>query len=127
MKQFRGAARQKGMSIISLIFIGLVVVFLMVLGAKLVPALTEYFAIESALNKIKGEPTVSEIRKAFDRFAIIDDIKSVDAKDLEITKDADQTVISYAYTYSIPIIDNVRLVIDFKGSTKDRRNTAASR
>ena len=127
MKQFGIAARQKGMSIISLIFIGLVVVFLMVLGAKLIPALTEYFAIESALNKIKGEPTVPEIRKAFDRFAIIDDIKSVDAKDLDITKDSEQTVISYAYTYSIPIIDNVRLVIDFKGSTKDRRNTAASR
>ncbi len=127
MKRFGIAARQKGMSIISLIFIGLVVVFLMVLGAKLIPALTEYFAIESALNKIKGEPTVPEIRKAFDRFAIIDDIKSVDAKDLDITKDAEQTVISYAYTYSIPIIDNVRLVIDFKGSTKDRRNTAASR
>jgi len=127
MKQFGIAARQKGMSIISLIFIGLVVVFLMVLGAKLIPALTEYFAIESALNKVKGEPTVPEIRKAFDRFAIIDDIKSVDAKDLDITKDAEQTVISYAYTYSIPIIDNVRLVIDFKGSTKDRRNTAASR
>jgi hypothetical protein len=127
MKQFGIAARQKGMSIISLIFIGLVVVFLMVLGAKLIPALTEYFAIESALNKIKGEPTVPEIRRAFDRFAIIDDIKSVDAKDLDITKDSEQTVISYAYTYSIPIIDNVRLVIDFKGSTKDRRNTAASR
>ena len=127
MKRFGIAARQKGMSIISLIFIGLVVVFLMVLGAKLIPALTEYFAIESALNKIKGEPTVPEIRKAFDRFAIIDDIKSVDAKDLDITKDAEQTVISYAYTYSIPIIDNVRLVIDFKGSTKDRRNTAAAR
>ena len=127
MKQFGIAARQKGMSIISLIFIGLVVVFLMVLGAKLIPALTEYFAIESALNKIKGEPTVPEIRRAFDRFAIIDDIKSVDAKDLDITQDAEQTVISYAYTYSMPIIDNVRLVIDFKGSTKDRRNTAASR
>jgi hypothetical protein len=127
MNRFGIAARQKGMSIISLIFIGLVVVFLMVLGAKLIPALTEYFAIESALNKIKTEPTVPEIRKAFDRFAIIDDIKSVDAKDLDITKDAEQTVISYAYTYSIPIIDNVRLVIDFKGSTKDRRNTSASR
>ncbi len=125
MNRFGIAARQKGMSIISLIFIGLVVVFLMVLGAKLIPALTEYFAIESALNKIKTEPTVPEIRKAFDRFAIIDDIKSVDAKDLDITKDADQTVISYAYTYSIPIIDNVRLVIDFKGSTKDRRASAS--
>ena len=68
-----------------------------------------------------------EIRKAFDRYATIDDIKSLEPKDLEITKDADQTVISYAYTYSIPIIDNVRLVIDFKGSTKDRRNTSASR
>jgi hypothetical protein len=70
---------------------------------------------------------VPEIRRAFDRYATIDDIKSLEPKDLEITKDADQTVISYAYTYKITILDNVRLEIDFKGSTKDRRNTAAAR
>jgi hypothetical protein len=34
-------------------------------------------------------------------------------------------VITYAYSYSVPILDNVRLVIDFSGSTRDRAARAA--
>jgi len=81
----------------------------------------EYIAIERAVQKIKNEGnTVGEIRAAFERSATIDDIKSITARDLDITKEGDRVVISYAYTYSIPLMDNVRLVIDFSGTTRDR-------
>jgi hypothetical protein len=63
---------------------------------------------------------VPQIRAAFDRYATIDDIKSITAKDLDVTKEADKIVISYAYSYQIPITDNVRLVIDFSGTTRAR-------
>ena len=101
-------------------------VVLAIIGAKLVPAINEYIAVERAVQKIAGEgSTVGEIRAAFDRHAVIDDIKSISSRDLEITKENDRVIVSYAYTYSIPILDNVRLVIDFAGSTKDRRGKAA--
>lgn len=51
---------------------------------------------------------------------MIDDITSISSKDLDITKDGERIVISYAYSYSIRILDNVRLVIDFSGTTRDR-------
>lgn len=113
--------RQRGLSLVGLLFVGLIVVALLMLGAKLVPAVVEYIAIERAVQKIKNEAnTVGEIRAAFDRYATIEDIKSITSRDLDITKEGDRIVISYAYTYNVPILDNVRLVIDFSGTTRDR-------
>jgi Domain of unknown function (DUF4845) len=120
----RGAAlprRQSGLSLVSLIFLGLIAIMLLTIGFKLVPSLIEYLAIDRAVQKVKNEgSTVREIRSAFDKHATIDDIKSITSKDLDITKDADGVVISFAYSYSVPIADNVRLVIDYSGSTRDR-------
>ncbi len=119
--RFSSRRRQAGLGILSLIFVGVIVVALLIIGAKLVPAITEYMAIEKAILAIRNEAdTVPKIRSAFDRYAQIDDIKSISGKDLDITKESDRIVISYAYSYSIPITDNVRLVIDFAGSTTSR-------
>ena len=115
------ARRQRGLSIVGLIFFGGIVVVLLLIGFRLVPAITEYIAIERAVQKIKNEAsTVPEIRAAFDRHAVIDDIKSITSKDLDITKDNDRIVISYAYSYQMQLLENVRLVIDFSGTTRDR-------
>ncbi|HEX4598499.1 MAG TPA: DUF4845 domain-containing protein [Burkholderiaceae bacterium] len=113
--------RQRGLSLVSLIFLGVIAVVLLTIGFKLVPSLIEYLAIDRDVQKIKSEgSTVREIRGAFDKYATIDDIKSISSKDLDITKDGDRVVITYAYSYSVPLADNVRLVIDYSGSTRDR-------
>jgi len=117
--------RQSGLSLVSLIFLGLIAILLLTIGFRLVPSLIEYLAIDRAVQKVKNEgSTVREIRSAFDKHATIDDIKSISSKDLDITKDADGVVISFAYSYSVPIADNVRLVIDYSGSTRDRHGKA---
>jgi len=113
--------RQRGLSLISLIFIGVIAIMLLTIGFKLVPSLIEYLAIDKAVQRVKNEGgTVHDIRSAFDRFATIEDIKSISGKDLDVTKDADGIVVSFAYSYSVPLTDNVRLVIDYSGSTRDR-------
>jgi hypothetical protein len=118
-------AGQRGLSLVSLIFLGLIAILLLTIGFKVVPSLLEYLAIDKAVQRIKNEgSTVREIRSAFERYATIDDIKSIGGKDLDITKDADGVVISFAYSYSVPITDNVRLVIDYSGSTRDRHGKA---
>lgn len=127
MNSHSTAFSQRGFSILGVVFVGLIVVGLALIGFKLVPAINEYIAVERAVHKIASEgSTVGEIRSAFDRHAVIDDIKSISSKDLDITKDGDRIVVSYAYSYSVGILDNVRLVIDFSGSTKDRRSKAAN-
>jgi hypothetical protein len=113
--------RQRGLSVIALLFFGGIIAALLLLGFKLVRPITEYLAVESAIQKITRDgSTVGEIRAAFDRYALIDDISSINSKDLDITKDNDRIIVSYAYSYPIQILDNVRLVIDFSGTTRDR-------
>lgn len=113
--------RQRGLSVVALLFFGIIIAGLLVFAFKLVRPITEYLAIESAIQKITREgATVTEIRTAFDRHATIDDITSISSKDLDISKDNDQIVVSYAYPYTIQVLDNVRLVIDFSGTTRDR-------
>lgn len=119
-----GPQKQRGLSLVSLIFVGIIAIFLMVTGAKTVPAITEYLAVDRAVQKVATEAsTVRDIRTAFDRYAIVDDIKSVAGKDLEITKDGEQVVVSYSYSYSIALSQNVRIVIDFSGSNRDHPGT----
>jgi hypothetical protein len=118
----RTPRRQRGLSLVGLIFVGIVVVAISALGFKLVPAVVEYIAIERAVQKIKNEGnTVREIQAAFERHRTIDDITSISSQDLDITKEGDRIVISYAYQKKIPILDNVSLVIDFAGTTRDRK------
>ncbi|MGZ8255371.1 MAG: DUF4845 domain-containing protein [Burkholderiaceae bacterium] len=112
------------MSLIGLIFVGLIVVALLALGFRIVPAVIEYIAIERAVQKVKNESTVRDIQAAFERHRTIDDITSITSKDLDITKEGDKVVVSYAYQKKIPILDNVSLVIDFAGTTRDRQTRA---
>lgn len=122
-RAIRAAAnRQRGLSLIGLFLVGIIVVALIALGFKVVPAVVEYIAIERAVQKIKNEgTTVREIQAAFDRHATIDDITSITSRDLDITKEGDRVVISYAYAKKVPVLDNVSLVIDFSGTTRDRQ------
>ena len=116
----RTARRQRGLGLIGLIFIGLIAVALLALGFRVVPAVVEYIAIERAVQKIKNEgSTVREIQSAFERHRTIDDITSITSQDLDITKEGDRIVIRSAYQKKIPILDNVSLVIDFAGTTRD--------
>ncbi len=119
----RGAfPRQRGLSLIGLFLVGIIAVGLIALAFKVVPAVVEYIAIERAVQKIRNEgSTVREMQAAFERHATIDDITSISSRDLDITKEGDRVVISYAYAKKVPITDNVSLVIDFSGTTRDRQ------
>jgi hypothetical protein len=73
----------------------------------------------SAVKKAAASAvTVVDVQRAFDRSAAIDDINSIGPKDLDITKDGDNFVVSFAYSKKIELVAPVSLVIDYKGSSK---------
>ncbi len=61
--------------------------------------------------------TVGEIRQAFEKRATVDSIDVIGAKDLEITKEGNDVVISVSYPKRIPLFGNVSLMIDFVASS----------
>ncbi len=115
-------SRQAGVSLGGLLVILFVVVILGIFGMKLVPAYIEYAKCKNAIEAIAQDrsktASVAEVRKAFDARATIDDITAVKPADLEITKDGNDVVISFAYRKELPIAGNVGLYVDFAASSK---------
>ena len=114
-------AKQRGVSMAGLLAGLVILVFLALLGMKVAPAYIEFFTAKKAIVAIASENrngSVGDIRGAFARRANIDDITAVDAKDLEITKEGGQVVVSAAYRKEVPLFMNVGLYFDFKLSSQ---------
>ena len=112
--------RQGGISIMGLIAALVVVIFIALLGFKLVPAVLEYRAMKGAIIAIAKERqggSVADIRRAFDARQAIDDFQAVKSSDLEVTKQGNQVVIAFAYRKEVPLFMNVGLYIDFAANS----------
>lgn len=109
---------QRGVSLLGLLFWGILIAMVALVGMRVFPTVNEYLTIERAVNKIAtgGATTVPEIRTAFDRQKDVEySIVSISGKDLEITKENDRVVVGFAYDKEVPLFDPVFLLIKYKG------------
>ena len=111
-------ARQHGISFIGLLIVVGVLACLGVVGAQVFPTLVEYQAILKAAQKSSEGNTVAEVRKIFQKAADIDDIKSVTPKDLDVSKDGDRVVVSFAYNREIHLFGPAFLLLKYAGQSK---------
>ena len=111
------AGRQRGVTLFGLLFWAVIVGFLALIGMRVLPTLNEYFTIKRAINKITTEgTTVPEIRTAFERQKDVEyAITSISSKDLQITKENDKIVVSFAYDKEVELVKPVYLLIKFEG------------
>ena len=113
---------QRGVALSGLIFWGVIIALVAVLGMKVVPSYIEYYKIlkdaKATINKVGPEATVADVRRTFDDFANIDSLDFT-GKQLDVSKDAGKIVASFDYDKRIPLFANVSLVIRYKGSTAD--------
>ncbi len=110
---------QRGITFIGLLFIGGILAVSGVVLAQVVPTVIELQAIHKAAKKAAAEGgTVAEVRAVFDKAAVIDDIKSVEGKDLNVTKNGDKVVVSFAYEREIHLAGPAWLTLKYEGSTK---------
>ena len=119
--EFHGARAQRGVTLFGLLFWAIIVGALALVVMKVLPTMNEYFTIQKAVNKVakEGGTTVPEIRTAFERQKEIEySIQSISAKDLNITKENDKVVISFAYDKEIELMSPVFLLIKYEGRSK---------
>jgi hypothetical protein len=119
MKHVRSKLFQRGISFIGLLVLGVILALAAIVGLRVVPTVMEYMSITKVANKVAadGGDSPQAIRARFDLAASADYIDSITGKDLEITKNGDQVVISFAYDKEIPLIAPVYLLIKFTGTT----------
>lgn len=111
-------SKQRGISFIGIVFVGAVLAFSGVIAAQVFPTLIEFQAITKAASKSKEGGSVQEVRTMFDKAAQIDDIKSISGKDLDVTKEGDKTVVSFAYNKEIHIGGPAYLLLKYTGKSK---------
>jgi hypothetical protein len=100
----------------------IVIVIVAIGGLKIAPAYIEYYKVKKAINGIaqaNSKATVGEVREAFNRRAAIDDIDVIAGRDLEVTKEGNELVISFSYPKRISLFGNVSVVFDFAASSNN--------
>ena len=108
--------RQSGVSLMALIAILILVAVIALFAMKVIPSFLEFRSAKGAIEAIARERqggTPADIRRAFENRSNVDDITSVKPADLEITKEGNAIVISFAYRKEVPLFKNVGLYIDY--------------
>jgi hypothetical protein len=120
-RSFRLRGSQRGVTLFGLLFWAIILGFLGYVLVRTLPTVNEYMTIQRAVEKVAAaQPaTVNEARIAFDRQKEIEySIVSVTSKDLQITKENDKVVISYAYDKEVPIVGPVYILLKYEGRSK---------
>ena len=123
VRRTRVAARnaQRGVTLFSLMFWAIIVGFTALITMRVLPTLNEYFTIQKAVNRIANENagTVGAVRQAFEKQKEVEySIQTIGGKDLNVTKENDKVVISFAYDKEIELVKPVYLLIKYEGRSK---------
>ena len=118
-------AKQKGISILALIMIAGLLGFVGVIAAKVLPEVSEYADIVREVKAVAADPalhggSVRDIQTAYAKRADVNYIKSVTAQDLDISKDGDRIIISFAYERKIHLFYNASLLLEFSGGSSQQ-------
>ncbi len=114
--------KQRGVTLSGLLFVAIALVFIAVLGMKILPDVLDYYAILKDIKATAQDPslreaTLPEIRKAFERRLLMDNVSGFSGSDLDINKQGSDIVINFAYSKKISLSNKVSLMIDFEGSS----------
>ena len=111
----QGKSTQRGITFLGLVFVGAVVGISGVIAAQVFPTFLEYQSVVKAVNLAQAGNSVPEIRATFDKSASIDNISSVTGKELEVTKEGDKVVVSFAYQREIHLAGPAWLTLKYSG------------
>jgi hypothetical protein len=110
--------KQEGVTLSGFLLWSIVLVTFLLVGFRVGPAYFEYYVISKQFRAIAGDPAFgsgnrSEIERAFASRAAVENINSIDARDIEIAKRGEGVVLSASYTTCVPLFGNARACLDF--------------
>jgi hypothetical protein len=113
-------SRERGMTFLGLLILVAFVGLFVYAGIRLVPGYLEYMNVVKAMESMKQEAGANPqaFRIALEKRFDIDDVKSLDWRDIEITRDGDNWLLHAAYEYRTSFIANVGFVVNFDKSVE---------
>ena len=114
---------QRGVALSGLLFWGILIALVAMVGVKVAPEYLTYFKIVKATKAValnSSGKTVPEIRASFAKYLEVEHVSTITPADLDISKEGNTVVIGFAYESRIPLVHNVSLLIAFEGSSQGR-------
>lgn len=114
--------RQRGLTMIGLLFFALLLGFVVYTASRLLPAYLDYWAVKKALVDMSRDPALSgsglaAYRDAFDKRLYISNITDVGRKDLKMEKVKNGVRLMAKWTVRKPFIGPVNLCLDFEADS----------
>jgi hypothetical protein len=114
-------ARQRGATFLGMVVIIAILGFGLYAGIRLTPLYFEYMAIARAMEQTatehKGNAISPQVlRTSLDRRWTIEDIKSIQPKDIQMKKAREGYTMRAAYEARAPFVANISLVVAFDKS-----------
>ena len=110
-------SRQRGATLLGILVIASILGFALYAGIRLTPLFFEYMAVVRALEQTAkehaGTRNVEELRVSLDRRWTVEDIHSIQPKDIEIKRGGKGLTMRAWYRAETPFVANVSLVADF--------------
>ena len=111
---------QRGLSIMGLMTVLVAVIIVALFAMKVIPSFLEFRTIKSAIEAIsRTAQSPQEARRAFDNRSAIDNIYTIQSKDLEITREGNRIVLAFAYRKEVQLFGPVGLYIDYAANSRD--------
>lgn len=115
--------RQRGLTLTGLGVVSVIFVVLALLGFKVVPAYLEYMNIQRIFKSMSEDPALRtarrpELDRSWAMRTIVDNVRSIDASQIDYVREGDRWVISAEYSVKVPLFHNVHACIDFKPASK---------
>jgi hypothetical protein len=115
--------KQKGVTLSGFLMWSILLVFGALLGFRIGPPYFEYITIKRHLQAIAQDSEAQsgqrrDVESAFTKRVMIEDVESITARDLIISKEADGVVISAQYTTCRHVVANLSACMDFAPSSK---------
>ena len=115
-------SKQAGMTFIGLVLVIAAVIFLAIIGMKVVPADIEFSSVKNAIQYVAKDAAFAnmskkEIASAFDKSASTSYITVIKGSDLIIEKTETGNVVTAEYQVTIPIVANASVLLDFNATS----------
>lgn len=108
-------SQQAGLGLLSLLFWVALLGSILVVGMRVVPAVTEYIEIKKAVNLAKTAGDANAIRSSFDQQSKANYVDKFSGQDLKIESVNGLTTVGFAYQRVIPLVGPASLLLDFSG------------
>ena len=113
-----GLPRQRGVSLIGLLFVACVAAFVGIVAAQVTPTLVEYVTVKQLAQRAAEGATVQEVHEIFTKGLSLNNIQSLTADNLDVTRTSDRTLVHFAYQREIHLVGPAFLTLKYEGQTR---------